>query len=387
MSLDAWQARKAGAAYVHIPFCVSKCNYCDFNSYPGLGSLFDDYVRALILEIERAPAGMASDGELDSVYFGGGTPTVLPPPALASILDAIRSRLGVAPDAEITTEANPGTVDISKFVELYAAGFNRLSLGVQSFDDEMLAALGRVHTARQAMDAFEAAREAGFANVGIDLMFALSGQTLRHWDQTLSAAIELSPEHISLYELSIEEGTRFEALRSLGRLDLPDEDTQLEMYELAIARLKAAGFEHYEVSNFARPGFRSRHNQVYWRNDPHFAFGAGATSYLMGERSRRPSDPNAYVQAIAAGVEAVESSERLEGRALLAETLIQGLRMLDGVDLAALSEDTGTDIAAEFAGEIGSLESEGLVRVESTQLAATHRGLLLLNDVSQAFLS
>lgn len=370
------------AAYVHIPFCVSKCWYCDFSSYPGLEPIFEDYARALISEIERATRG--SDG-LDTVYFGGGTPTTLSAPDLSSILNALRGSLGIADNAEVTIEANPGTVDRAKLCELREAGFNRLSLGVQSFDDEFLRSIGRVHTRAQALEAYDAARSAGFANVGIDLIFALPGQTVAHWSSTLDTAIELAPEHISLYELSIEEGTRFAELCAEGAIKPIDEDARLAMYELAISMLGRAGYEHYEVSNFARPGFRSRHNTVYWLNEPYYGFGAGATSYIDGNRACRVTDPRQYIAALSSGADAIESSERLDARARLGETMIMGLRMLDGVDLARIQRDIGLDPVREFEPQITMLTKRGLIETIDGRLRVTHAGLLLLNDVSTEF--
>ncbi|HOM72334.1 MAG TPA: radical SAM family heme chaperone HemW, partial [Armatimonadota bacterium] len=286
------------SAYVHIPFCRAKCFYCDFNSYPGRENLFKDYVTALILEINRAEP---VEAELDSVYFGGGTPTILPPDALASVLDAINSRFGISGSAEVTVEANPGTVDASSISELCKAGFNRLSIGVQSFNDDILERIGRIHTTSEARSAIMQGRDAGFSNISIDLMYALPDQTIEDWQNTLDAALEISPEHISLYELTVEEGTVFGNLRRKCQINLPDEDLQIEMYTLAINSLTNAGYEHYEVSNFAKPGYRSRHNQVYWRNEPYFGFGAGASGYIGGTRYTNISSPDFYIERLLAG--------------------------------------------------------------------------------------
>lgn len=342
---------------------------------------------ALILEIERAAQSTSERSELGSVYIGGGTPTVLSSELLFAVLAAVTRSLGVEPDCEVTIEANPGTVDAPKLAALRQAGFNRLSLGVQSLDDDLLRALGRIHTADEALVAFDVARAAGFANLGIDLMFALPGQDMRDWRRTLEAAVGLGPEHVSLYELSIDEGTRFAELHAQGMLSLPDEDTKVEMYELAIALLTCSGFEHYEVSNFARPGFRSRHNQVYWRNEPYHGFGAGATSYLGGERACRLRDPMRYIEEVESGRDAIESRERLTGRALLAETIIQRLRMLEGIDLAGFAMETGVDLRSEFDAEIDTLSRRGLVEVSDGRLRVTRTGLLLMNDVAMEFLS
>lgn len=375
------------AAYVHIPFCISKCHYCDFNSYPGLETFFDSYTRAIIREIEQTAADTETvpDDALDTVYFGGGTPTILDAGQLGEIFGAVDKNLHIRPDAEVTLEANPGTVDLSKLERLRGLGFNRLSLGVQSLDDEFLALIGRAHSAEQARAAYRAAREAGFDNVGIDLIFALPGQSLRHWERTLEQAVELHPEHLSLYELTIEEGTRFAEMCAGGELELPDEDDQLAMYEMAIEKITSAGYEHYEVSNFALPGYWSMHNQVYWRNEPYFGFGAGATSYVNGERLRRVENPRTYISAVESGGHAVESSECLEGRALLAETVIQGLRMLQGIDMYKIRQETGTSIAHEFAPEVSRLRDRGLVEIDGNYLRVTRQGLLLLNDVAGEF--
>lgn len=368
------------AAYIHIPFCISKCWYCDFNSYPGLESIFDDYVYALIREI-RASSGNG----LDSVYFGGGTPTILAASELSAILDAIQGSLGITNGAEVTIEANPGTVDEMKLSQLRNAGFNRLSIGVQSFDDEFLSSIGRAHTRDQARDAYRSARQAGFDNVGIDLIFALPGQSLAHWSNTLDTAIELNPEHISLYELSIEEGTRFSKLCAEGKIGLIDEDVQIEMYELAIRKLTSVGYEHYEVSNFAKLGYRSRHNMVYWLNQPYFGFGAGATSYVSGTRSRRIADPMKYLRSIDSGSDAIEFSETLNPHERLGETVVQGLRMLEGIDLQRVQRETDFDIPQEFPLQITSLTQRGLLEIDNGHLRVTHNGLLLLNDVSREF--
>ncbi|MCE5322856.1 radical SAM family heme chaperone HemW [bacterium] len=367
------------AAYIHIPFCLSKCHYCDFNSYPGMDSIYGEYVRALITEIER-PHGSVE--KLDTIYIGGGTPTVLSTGQLGDILSAISCSIGISDNAEVTVEANPGTIDELKLAQLHWLNFNRLSLGVQSFDDDYLAMLGRAHGSKQAVDAYYCARKAGFDNISIDLIFAMPGQRLTHWENTLDAAIGLEPEHISLYELSIEEGTLFCELCAKGEISPLGEDDQIAMYETAIAKMQEAGYEHYEVSNFARPGYRCRHNQFYWRNESYYGFGAGATSYVAGERAVRIKDPNEYIASIMSGGDAVASSEGLTGRAHFAETLILGLRMIDGIDMNKLSKQTYTDIGGEFAHEIESLRSRGFVDLSKGILKVTHKGLLLLNYVS-----
>lgn len=368
------------AAYVHIPFCISKCHYCDFNSYPGMHDLFDSYVQAVATEIHRD-----SGGPLESIYFGGGTPTLLTSEQLGKLLTGLRDRFGLADDCETTVEANPGTVDEHKFAQLLATGFNRLSLGVQSFDDGYLSRIGRAHTAAQALEAYRTARDTGFANVSIDLIFALPGQTLHEWVSTLERAVLLAPEHISAYELTVEEGTRFGEMCARGEFGPVDEDLRIEMFETTIRELAAAGYEHYEVSNYARPGFRSRHNLAYWHNEPYRAFGAGATSYVEGVRSKRVTDPAEYIGRVLSGSDAIESSERLDDRRRMGETVIVGLRMLNGVDLHKLSTEFCANLETEFAEQLRDLTARGLVEVTSGRLRVTHKGLLLLDDVAAEF--
>lgn len=350
-----------------------------------MNSIFGDYVRALIAEIERTANHPDGPCVLDSVYFGGGTPTTLSARQLADVFDAIRRCIGFASDCEITIEANPGTVDSAKLSALREIGFNRLSLGVQSFDDEFLQSIGRAHTRAQAISAYESARSAGFENIGVDLIFALPGQSIKHWEKTLDTALELRPEHISLYELSIEEGTRFANLCSEGKIAPIDEDVRVDMYELAIAKLLNGGYEHYEVSNFARPGFRSRHNAIYWHNQPYFGFGAGATSYVGGVRARRVAGVRDYIAAVNSNSNLIEFSESLSARARLGETIVLGLRMLDGVDIARVKAETGFDPLFEYSNQIERLTNRKLIKFTDGRLRVTHKGLLLLNDVSAEF--
>lgn len=312
---------------------------------------------------------------------------MLPDDDLIRILDTLREKFDVSETAEVTIEANPGTVGIRGLKALREAGFSRLSLGIQSLDDDFLRSIGRTHTRRQAIMAYNCAREAGFDNAGVDMMFALPGQSLSHWESALEDVMELSPrpDHVSLYELSIEEGTCFAELCAAGRLPEVNEELRLEMYEYAVEQLSQVGYEHYEVSNFALPGFRSRHNTVYWRNESYYGFGAGATSYINGTRSRRISDPREYIEAVESDCDITEFSETLSPLARLGETIIQGLRMLEGVDLNYIKTQTGLDLRRVYQAEIESLLRRGLVEVADDHLRVTHAGLLLLNDVSQEF--
>lgn len=372
----------AQAIYIHIPFCIAKCAYCDFTSYPGQGARHEEYVAALCQEIERA----VPQAPISTIYIGGGTPTVLSAEQLSGVLGALFSRFEVEADAEITLEANPGTVDLAKLRALRGAGFNRLSLGVQALDDAVLRKLGRIHTVEQARQAYQNARAAGFDNLSLDLIFALPEQTLDKWGRTLAQAVELAPEHASLYELSIEEGTKFAELYAAGRLEIPDEDVRLDMYEAAIKTLTAAGYEHYEVSNFARPGRRSRHNQVYWRNESYFGFGAGAVRYLDGVRCNMTISVARYIADIRAGLDPTESCEQLTERALMGETVMLALRTTDGLDLRAFEARFGTTLAEAYGPIITSLQRDELVELTPTHLRPTHQGLLLANQIALQFI-
>ena len=378
------------AVYVHIPFCAKHCAYCDFNVVvERAGSaLVPETVEAIRSDIERSAEALLEHRprRVETVFFGGGTPTYLTGAQLGAILQTIRDRFEVAPDAEISSEANPGSSDVEKFAEMRAAGFNRLSVGVQAFDDALLLRLDRLHSASEAEKAIVAARSAGFSNLSLDLMFGLPGQTLDLWRQSLDRALQCETEHLSLYALSLEPGTRFERMHRGGKLDLPDEDSELAMYEEAITRLTAAGLEHYEVSNFARPGFRSRHNQVYWHNGEYLGVGPGAVSYLEGRRWKRERLPKRYADKVASGADLSVESEHLDAAGTLGETMMLGLRLSDGIALSHIRERFGIEPLQVFATQIETLTQRGLLILQSDRLQLTHSGLLLANSVLSEFL-
>lgn len=370
--------------YVHIPFCVKKCAYCDFNSHSGYtdGSVAR-YVAALQKEIRQT---RARHGEIDTIFFGGGTPTAIPATNEAAILRAVLETLPVAPDAEITTEANPGTMDVAHLETLRAAGFNRISFGVQSFDGDLLKALDRIHSAAEAKNAVKAARAAGFENVSIDLMFALPRQTVRQWQDSLDQALALETDHLSLYSLIVEEGTGFYTLREKGRLPLPDEDATAEMFQMAMDAAQSAGFRQYEISNFARPGRESRHNLHYWRNEPYFGFGCGAASYLDGARRVTLKSPARYADAVENDCDLTLSVETLSHTETMAETMMLGLRLTrEGVHCPAFAARFGDDPRAVFAADIETFSRRGLLEGVGDFLRLTPRGVFLASEVMMAF--
>jgi len=284
--------------YLHIPFCERRCHYCDFNTYEGMTALAQPYCEALAADIRRSAEGglRAIEGGLASVYFGGGTPSLLEPGLLLGLLDQARASFGLAAGAEVTVEVNPGTAGLAALRRLRQGGFNRVSFGFQAGQDQHLEALGRIHTVAQSDQAWAHAREAGFDNMSLDLMFGLSGQTMDQWLASLGWGLSRRPEHVSFYGLTIEPGTRFHHRRSQGALPLPDDELQARMYEVGVQALADAGLEQYEISNFARDGRAAVHNRLYWRNVDTMGLGAGAWSFVGGERSSprptsRPSRP------------------------------------------------------------------------------------------------
>lgn len=377
------------ALYIHFPFCVRKCLYCDFGSLAGSSVSPEEYAVALVRELELRAASLDGPITAPTLYFGGGTPSLMAPELVARVVKGTRSWYGLSTEAEVTLEANPGTVDREKLAGYRTAGVNRLSLGVQSFDDAMLVRLGRLHTARQAVDAVAMARQAGFANLGIDLIHGLPGQSIAMWRDDLARAVDLAPEHISAYGLTVEEGTPFHDLARAGQLDLPDEEAALEMLEATTEVLREAGYGQYEISNFARPGFRSRHNQVYWRRGNYLGFGAGAHSFLRqgwGKRWHNPSDPVAHMHSLADGLPPAEEPISLDRRDAMAEFMFLGLRLLEGIELAGFHEEFGMTVHGAYGTEVDYLTSSGLLELTGDRLRLTRAGLFLANQVFQRFL-
>ena len=370
--------------YIHIPFCTLKCGYCDFNAYSGYkDGTKARYTDALCQEIAASPL---PDATIPTVFFGGGTPTNLPAEDLARILETVRATLSVEPDAEVSVEANPGDATLDYLKTLRAAGVNRLSFGVQTFDDRLLKTIDRIHSGADARNAIALAKAAGFTNLSIDLMFALPRQTLADWDRSLDAAFALDVPHLSMYGLIVEERTPFWARRERGKLPLPTEDTEAAMFGRAIERATGAGYRHYEVSNYARPGYESRHNQTYWRNEEYLAFGAGAVAFLDGRRYRNEDLPSRYIERVRTGEPLTVWEERITPEEALGETLMVGLRLREGVSLSALSARFGIHVAAHYAETITRLTAQGLIELDGDQMRLTDRGLFIASDVMIAFL-
>jgi oxygen-independent coproporphyrinogen-3 oxidase len=382
--------------YVHVAFCRKKCFYCDFNTYAGLDHLVDRYVDALADEIRHLPPRLPGHElrpepfEIGSIFLGGGTPSMLTSQQIERILDACRS-WPVASDAEVTLEANPDDPTVDYLRALRAAGINRLSFGVQSFDDPILKRLGRRHDAQTARDAYDRARIAGFDNVSLDLMFALPGQTLAQWLSSLDQAIRLHPDHLSVYNLTVEEGTPFGAWAKAGKLSVPDDDQAADMYEATMEQLAVAGYRQYEISNWAIANracdYRAHHNLRYWLNQPYFGVGAGAHSSFQGFRYANLRAPARYIRLIQAHQVTAESVEAIDRHLEMAETMILGLRLNDGIDCDVFEWRFGVRPGEVYGPLIAELHDAGLLTTAREQIQLTYRGRLVGNEVFCRFLS
>ena len=402
------------ALYVHIPFCVRKCYYCDFNSGPASEAIREQYVDALVEEI-RTSRWRGQPAR--TVFFGGGTPSELNSPQLERITEALRETFRcsgvqvfrcsgeptaplasiVAPNTqhptpntdapEWTIECNPGTITTESLRAMRAMGFNRISLGVQSFHDHHLKSIGRIHSAAEARQAVATARKAGFARLNLDLIFCLPEQTFAEWTADVEAALELGPEHLSLYNLTIEENTEFGRRHRLGTLSLPDEDLSADMYEWTLDRMQDAGFVQYEVSNFALPGEECRHNQIYWRQEPSLGFGPSAASYVDGVRWTNTGSMQRYLATAGrAGGPEQGYEERLDPLTACGESIMLGLRTREGVDLEAVAARYRLDAERTYGHLARRLVEDGLLVRSGTHLVLTRRGVLLANSVCAEFL-
>ncbi len=369
--------------YLHIPFCHLRCNFCNLHTY-GMGdyatlpTLRDDYTAALCHEAELWAARVA-DRRVPTVFFGGGTPTELSVAQLGMVLGALRRCFDITPDAEITVEGYPGLAR-DYLAGLRELGVNRVSFGVQSFDPALLPLLDREHTPAEVARTVQDAQALGFA-VALDFIYGLPGQTMAQWEATLDQALALAPHHLSLYALSIEEATRLRALIRAGALPAPDADLAADMYRRAMARLAEAGFEHYEISNWARPGHACRHNQTYWHNEPWLGLGAGAYGWRAGERYTNILAPTHYVEAVQAGRLPIGRREPIDRPTEMNETLMLGLRLRAGLDLARFEGRFGVRLTEARATALAELAAWGLLSLEGDMLRLTDQGLLVANDV------
>ncbi len=371
------------ALYIHVPFCRRKCGYCSFVSEQGREADIPSYVEAVKQEINARAAGR----KITSVYFGGGTPSLLSAEQVADILSAAKSKCEIEEGIEITIEANPGTVNKAYLCALKEQGVNRLSLGIQSFNDEDLALLGRIHNAKQGREAVKAARAAGFENISLDLIYGLPGRERKQWQDTLLRAIEQDVEHLSLYCLTLESDTPMQRLIEERCLPPIDTDLAADQYELAEDMLAEVGYRHYEISNWAHPGRECFHNLVYWRNLPYIGLGAAAHSCMEGHRLSNTASIDTYMAAYIDGKDAAgEMDEVISPELELAETVILGLRLCCGVDYASVAARFGVDIQTHFSKQIAELADCGLLEYDSSHIKLTRAGRLLANEVFWRFL-
>ncbi len=368
--------------YVHIPFCKTKCTYCDFNCYAGQNRLIPAYVEALCRELEL----YGEQGwHATTLYFGGGTPSLLTPRQVGAVVGTARSALQLG-ETEVTLEANPGSVDEEYFRRLLDEGVNRVSIGMQSFRDSDLKRLARHHTVQEAVEAFEAARKARVPSISLDLIYGLPDQTLAAWEENVVRALELEPEHVSLYGLVVEEGTPLAKQVARGKVRPPDDDLMADMYEKAHELMSAAGLQRYEISSWALPGHRSCHNLVYWRNQPYIGAGAGAHGCLCGARYYNELLPARYIRMLQGGDLSEVEREQIEPELERAETVILGLRLEDGISRREMTERYGEDILASHEGVFGQMEAMGLLERRGDRVQLTDRGRLLSNEVFQRLL-
>ena len=368
--------------YIHIPFCVQKCRYCDFLSFGKRGG---EEITYYMERLKREIALIADGGELDTVFVGGGTPSLLPAGEMTGLMAAVKGAFGLKKDSEVTVEANPGTLDWEKAQEYRESGVNRISIGAQTFDDGLLKRIGRIHDSNQIFEAFSAARKAGFENINLDLMYGLPGQTLSGRLDSVSAALELDPEHISMYALILEEDTALYEDVQAGRERLPHEDTVADMGDVAAARLKANGYGRYEVSNFAKEGFACRHNLLYWQSGDYFAAGLGAVGARWSGgtvvRTRNAWDLDRYLALIDGGTPAVAQTETESDRDAMFTYVMMALRTTKGFDRREFAERFGQEFESAFPRSAANARRDRLLLLEPGRVRLSQRGMDVMNIV------
>jgi len=368
------------ALYVHWPFCVSKCPYCDFNSHVRESVDQAAWREALLADL-RHEAALLPGRRVGSIFFGGGTPSLMPPATVAAVIAAAEAEWGLADDAEITLEANPNSVEVANFADLAAAGVNRVSIGVQSFDSEVLDFLGRAHSEDEARRAISTAQE-HFARVSFDLIYARPGQSMAAWESELAGALAFGTDHLSLYQLTIEPGTRFATLAAKGDLTIPDGDAAADLFDATQAMTRTAGLPRYEVSNHARIGQESRHNLAYWRYADYVGVGPGAHGRRLGQATERHKKPENFISAVTRNGHGLKVEADLPSAERATEAMLMGLRLTEGIDLARIEARSGlTRDAFVDEGAMARLIEQGLMRQSADLLAVTDDGILLLDSI------
>ena len=372
--------------YIHIPYCIHKCGYCDFNSHPIKHDETDHYIDAVVAEMQHYAKIYSNTNIIKTIFLGGGTPTTLTVYQLERILKECVKEFKVTSDAEITIEANPATTGIEEMKLIRQTGYNRISIGVQSFDKTELKLLDRAHGPEEVHSTIDCARKAGFDNLSLDLMFAVPNQSLSSWESNLDKALKKNPEHLSTYNLTIEQETAFSKLQSNGKLIMPEDGHQLELYKKTIERLTNKGFHHYEISNFARKGKECKHNITYWKNSNTLGLGAGASSYINGTRFKNTNLPARYIRQVKEGKTAVEHSETLEPRQAMGETIMLGLRLLQGISIHQFERRFQVSFINLFKKIIHPLKEKELILIEDDCLRLSPKGLFLADSVILEFI-
>ncbi|WP_404292334.1 radical SAM family heme chaperone HemW [Cytobacillus kochii] len=373
------------AAYLHIPFCEHICHYCDFNKVFLKGQPVDEYLQYLDKEMEIT-MNSSDYAPFKTIFVGGGTPTALNEKQLATFLESIRKRLPLAGQYEFTFEANPGDLSYEKLKLLYDYGVNRLSLGVQTFNDQLLEKIGRVHRAKDVYQSVESAKKAGFKNMSIDLIYSLPTQTMADFQETLTTSFQLDVQHYSAYSLIIEPKTVFYNLMRKGKLHTPGEDVEAAMYELLMEKMKENGFEQYEISNFSKPGFESKHNLTYWNNEAYFGFGAGAHSYVEGYRRSNYGPLKKYMEPLDQNELPIMDKHEVTKKEKMEEEMFLGLRKTQGVSMKAFKDKYNIEIMEIFREELLAHEQKSLLEIQGDSIQLTKQGRLLGNEVFQSFI-
>jgi oxygen-independent coproporphyrinogen-3 oxidase len=370
--------------YIHVPFCSSKCNYCDFNSYAGRLDVAENYFEALKKEIELY-ANTIRDNLIDTIFIGGGTPSCVNQKYISEVLNLCKLKFNISETCEISTESNPGTLDIEKLTAYRRSGINRISIGLQAYQSKLLKYLGRRHSTDDFITSVELAKKAGFININADVIFGIPGQTMEDWVETLKVLVELDITHISAYSLKIEEGTKFGDMLESGELTQVEDELDRNMYHYAIDFLKENGFMQYELSNFAKEGYQCKHNLTYWKCVDYLGLGAGAHSLLEGERFSNKYTIESYINSIEKGLKPVEESYKLEFSDRVSEYMFLGLRLNQGVNNSEFKKLFGQDMFNMYEESFKELQQKKLIEICGERVSLTPLGLDLANQVFMKF--
>ncbi len=376
---------KSISLYVHIPFCQKKCYYCDFNSYSGKQHLIKDYIEALKKEIIMYKF-ILNNYRIDTIFFGGGTPSILEGDQITDIIDTIKKHYVVRDGAEISMEANPGTLNYNKLKKYYSSGINRLSIGLQACQDNLLKTLGRIHSFEDYLKNLKEARKAGFTNINTDLIFSLPGQKKEHWEKCLEKIVSLDMPHISAYSLIVEEGTPLNNWVKNKIVALPDEEIQLKMYHHTIKYLKEKGYIHYEISNFAKSGFQCKHNMVYWYNKQYIGLGAGSHSYFNKKRFSNVNGIEKYIDLVKSNKTPIEDEIDVSIKDEISETMFLGLRLIEGISIDEFTKRFNISPFEIYEKQIKKFSEQGLLEWDKTHIRLTQKGIDISNIVFQEML-